>query len=228
MSLLAAGVIPAAPLLIPDLTGDAVARDEDLRDSVRSVVRRVTGIQRTTGAGLVVVGPAPKTGPQAGSWDLTGFGLSHRGHDSRALSAGLGVAAWFLDDVDYQGPRDYLGVADTASPHECVDLGRQLAGNDVVLLIVGDGSARRDDKAPGYFDPRAHAFDNAAATALSSADPQGLLSLEPELARELLAAGRAPWQVLAGAATGGQFVAEETVLDGRYGVAYLTSVWVPA
>ncbi|MYS10928.1 hypothetical protein GTW71_31860, partial [Streptomyces sp. SID6041] len=87
------------------------------------------------------------------------------------------------------------------------------------------GSACRTVKAPGYLDERAAGFDAEAARALGAADAAALLALEPELAYELKAAGRAPWQVLAGAA-------EDADLDGRllfedapYGVGYFVAAW---
>lgn len=38
-------------------------------------------------------------------------------------------------------------------------------------LVVGNGSARRSEKAPGHFDPRAADFDAALGAALSSRHP---------------------------------------------------------
>ncbi len=72
----------------------------------------------------------------------------------------------------------------------------------VGLLVVGDGAATHTEKAPGHLDERAGPFDAAVAAALRDADPAALAALDPELAAQLLAAGRAPWQVLAGAAGG--------------------------
>jgi hypothetical protein len=65
---------------------------------------------------------------------------------------------------------------------------------------MGDGSACRTLKAPGYLDERAAPYDAEVGAALGAADAHALLRLDPDLSRELLVAGRAPWQVLAGAA----------------------------
>lgn len=49
-------------------------------------------------------------------------------------------------------------------------------------LVVANGSAKRTEKAPGYFDDRAAAFDEALGAALRAGDLSGLdLSLAGEL-----------------------------------------------
>ncbi|GAA4820767.1 hypothetical protein GCM10025786_30420 [Nocardioides caeni] len=39
------------------------------------------------------------------------------------------------------------------------------------LLVVGNGSAKRTEKAPGHFDPRAEAFDEGLRTSFAGIDP---------------------------------------------------------
>jgi hypothetical protein len=62
---------------------------------------------------------------------------------------------------------------------------------------------------------------------LGRADARALLALDPGLATELLVAGRAPWQVLAGAAlaTGREMRGELTYQTAPYGVAYFVAHW---
>jgi hypothetical protein len=45
----------------------------------------------------------------------------------------------------------------------------------VGVVALGDGSARRSEKAPGYVDPRAAAHDADVAAALAGGDAEGLL-----------------------------------------------------
>ena len=94
----------------------------------------------------------------------------------------------------------------------------------VAVLVLGDGSARRGQKAPGHFDERASAVDDTIAAALAAGDPQPLTDLEPILADELLIAGRAAWQVLAGAVPGPPVEATATMSD-PFGVAYHVALW---
>lgn len=55
------------------------------------------------------------------------------------------------------------------------------------VLVVGNGSACRTEKAPGFLDPRADAFDAELGSALRQPDPVALRSLDRSLARQLRA-----------------------------------------
>jgi hypothetical protein len=123
------------------------------------------------------------------------------------------------------------GVDTAATPADCARLGAGLAdGTPWAMLVLGDGAACHGPKAPGYDDPRAPAFDAAVALALAGADPGTLLALDPGLAGELRVAGRAPWQVLAGAvrAAGGAWRGDLLYHQAPYGVGYFVAGWTPA
>jgi aromatic ring-opening dioxygenase LigB subunit len=123
-------------------------------------------------------------------------------------------------------PRSFVAVADDLEPSDCAELGAELAPSAarVSLIVMGDGTARLSEKGPGYLDERAAAYDETIASALRQADIHALRSLDPGLARELLVAGRAPWQVLAGGAAGRQWTSTAT-LSSPFGVAYHVAVW---
>ena len=55
------------------------------------------------------------------------------------------------------------------------------------VLVVANGSATRTEKAPGHFDPRAAAFDDALGEALAAGDREGLAGIDTTLAEELWA-----------------------------------------
>ncbi|GHG16293.1 class III extradiol dioxygenase subunit B-like domain-containing protein [Streptomyces zaomyceticus] len=148
--------------------------------------------------------------------------------DGRPLPSSLSVAAWLLGRAGWaDAPIEGLGVDEAATPDVCAGLGRGLADSAarVALLVMGDGSACRTVKAPGYLDERAAGFDAEAARALGTADTAALLALEPELAYELKVAGRAPWQVLAGAAEGAGLDGRLLFEDAPYGVGYFVAAW---
>ncbi|SCE46834.1 hypothetical protein GA0115240_16515 [Streptomyces sp. DvalAA-14] len=109
----------------------------------------------------------------------------------------------------------------------CATAGRAVAGSAgrVALLVMGDGSACRTVKAPGYLDDRAVPFDTNVAAALAEADTGALAALDPELAQILKAAGRAPWQVLAGAAEGAGLGGALLHESAPYGVGYFVATW---
>lgn len=97
-------------------------------------------------------------------------------------------------------------------------------GEGTTLLVVGDGSARRSEKAPGYLDERAAGFDAAVADALRSGEPARLAALDDALGRELLAAGVPAWHEAA-ARLAGTYRAELRYDDAPFGVGYFVAVW---
>jgi hypothetical protein len=126
-------------------------------------------------------------------------------------------------------------VAVTASPESCRRIGARLAGlaPRVAMLAMGDASARKAIGVPGAPDPEAEEYDAGIAAALAAADAGALARLDPDRAAELRVTGRAPWQVLAGAAAAaaGQKDGLRGVLRHRsapYDVSYLVASWAAA
>ena len=91
-----------------------------------------------------------------------------------------------------------------------MSLGEKLAAlaPRVALLVMGDGPGRRARGVPGAADPEADHYDDQVSAALAAADPGALAGLDPRHDQELFVAGRAAWQVLAGAASAGAFTAD--------------------
>jgi hypothetical protein len=116
-----------------------------------------------------------------------------------------------------------------APPEGAAGFGRALVEDrDRALLVMGDGSARRDEKAPGYVRPRAVPYDAAVARALATADTRALLDLDPADDETLLVAGRPAWQALAGAAGDDRFEGRLLHESAPYGVGYFVAVWTRA
>ena len=162
---------------------------------------------------------------------LAGFGVDWTtGAGEPVLPLSLTIGRWLLERGGLLGPgaRVLLRAVPADAPTAtCLELGRDLArrARRVAMLAMGDGSARRSTKAPGYLDPRAQRYDADVAAALASADSAQLARLDPALSAELMAAGRASWQVLAGAAAGGQFRGQLHQVAAPYGVGYLVASW---
>jgi hypothetical protein len=177
---IAAAVCPHPPLLVPEVASGAASELDDLRLACVDAVRHLVAAAPDR---IVVVGSGPTpSGAEIGRGDVP-------------LS--LAIGEWLLG----QHPAEVRPVDTWAPAAECEAAGRALATapERIALLVMGDGSACRGPKAPGYDDPRAEGLDNAVADALARADAAALMALDPDLARELRCAGRAPWQVLAGA-----------------------------
>ncbi|MEV6753510.1 class III extradiol dioxygenase subunit B-like domain-containing protein [Streptomyces sp. NPDC051214] len=235
--LVAAAVCPCPPLLVPEVAAGAAPE----LDAARAACTDAIGVLAAARADrLVVVGPAGENGrgphPQGARGSFRGFGvdldvrLGTCDHEvtERVLPPSLAVAAWLLDRTEWSAaPLEGLGVGEPLEAERCIQVGRDIAaGADrVALLVMGDASACRTLKAPGYLDERAVGFDAEVARALGAADVEALKALDEQLAYELKAAGRAPWQVLAGAAEGAGLSGELLYEDAPYGVGYLVSTW---
>ncbi|MEV0224015.1 class III extradiol dioxygenase subunit B-like domain-containing protein [Streptomyces sp. NPDC050704] len=150
------------------------------------------------------------------------------GSSQRALPCSLAVAAWLLHRTDWSdAPVEGLGVGEPLAAERCIQVGEEIVARPerVALLVMGDASACRTLKAPGYLDERAEGFDAEVARALEAADVAALKALDAELAYELKASGRAPWQVLAGAADGAGLGGALLYEDAPYGVGYMVAAW---
>jgi hypothetical protein len=92
------------------------------------------------------------------------------------------------------------------------------------LLVVANGSAVRDAKAPGHLDERSFAFDAVIEAALRSGDAEALRGLDAELGASLWAHDVPALQAL-GASVRGPVDAVVTYADDPYGVQYWVARW---
>ncbi len=210
--LVGAAVCPHPPLLVPEVASGAAAECDELRAACDAAVRELLGSDPD---GVFVAGSADPGGGTGGTF--AGYGVALRvGDGAPTLPLPHTVGCWLLDRAGWRGRRAYVGPDDDAAL--AAESGR------AVLLVMGDASARRSEKAPGYIDPRAAAHDAAVADALRSG-PDALSKLDGDLAEELMAAGWPAWQLLARAAAGAEWDTSVTYDDAPYGVGYLVAVW---
>jgi hypothetical protein len=242
----AAALCPSPPLLHPALTG----RKAVLPELRAACAQAVSWLLRGDPGEIVVVGPAAATaewdaadrlGPAAfapvpGRTDPAFAPAAKPGRAGarlRSLPLSLGLGAMLLDQAGYHGRRRLLATGQNEPASACAGLGASLspvspsASGQTALLVMGDGSARRSLKAPGYLDPRAAAFDAEVERAVRTGDLGALLRLDQALARDLMATGRPAWQVLAGAMGELAPVAEVLYCGDPFGVAYLVACLRP-
>ena len=93
------------------------------------------------------------------------------------------------------------------------------------LVVMGDGSARRSVRAPGYLDERAEPFDAAVEATLRSGDGDALANLDEPLGEQLLAAGVPAWRAAGAILAGGDYDADLLYSDAPYGVGYFVAYW---
>jgi hypothetical protein len=157
--------------------------------------------------------------------DLRGFGIDLEvPFAGRVRQGGRRVplphllGAWLLDQAGHTGTRLGVGPDDLAAALDDVP-------GPVGVLAMGDGSARRSEKAPGHLDPAAGPFDAAVARALGDGDPAALAALDPAEGERLLAAGVPVWRAV-GAALAGRSIEGRLLADeAPFGVGYPVASW---
>lgn len=239
--LVAAAFCPHPPLLVAPV---AVRATPELDALLAACDRAVTDLVEADPDVLVLVGagPRPARWSDGDGGSLAGYGVDLRvplrgpvrpGREPMPLS--LTVGAWLVGRSGYDGERIGFCVPDRADDAQLAGWAERIAdlGDRLALLVMGDGSARRSEQAPGYLDPRASGFDAAVAAALAGGDPSALRRLDPGLGVELLAAGTAPWR-LAGHVAGqldgrldgdARFAADLLHDAAPFGVGYLVASW---
>jgi hypothetical protein len=212
-------------LLLPAVAGRAAAEITALREACADAV---AGMLAGRPDAVVVVGDGVPPGVRFGAGDagdLRGFGVdleipfsARTLPDGRRLPLPHTIGAWLLDQAGYSGLRVGVGQDDLAGAlADCP--------GPVGILAMGDGSARRTLKAPGYLDPAAGPFDAAVAAALRTGDPATLAALDPVEGERLLAAGVPTWRAV-GAALAGRPVRAALLHEGApFGVGYLVAGW---
>jgi hypothetical protein len=229
VSIRAVAFVPSAPLLVPSVGSGSGEQDDILR---AATVEAVTSLASAAPEVIVVVAPVAA----AGTWDeqvgysFDGFGvprdrslMDHSSMGGTALPWQLGIGAWLLDESGWTGARRYLGI-DRPRP---TDLHRQLIEEvEAGVVVVADGSARRSERAPGYFDARAEPFDVQIAAALAGGRPDELAAIDSDLAAELMCGGWPAWAWLAAMVEGAAVSPVGTATHvAPYGVGYFVAEW---
>ena len=210
---------PGEPVLPLSLTvgrwlleGAGIQVREEAPDPAVGLVGAGAGVPGESGAGLSAE-PAgiPREAPGVpGEGGIPGDAVNLPGG-----GAELGIAVVFQE------------VARNTAAGACLKLGRILADRAprVALLAMGDACARPARGDPDVPDPAARDYDEEVAEALAAADARWLARLDPAADDELVVAGRAAWQVLAGAARGMRMQGRLLCMAAPYGVTYLVASW---
>ncbi|MGY1841019.1 MULTISPECIES: hypothetical protein [unclassified Modestobacter] len=215
---------PQAPVLLPVVAGAPSHALSVLRAAVSAAVQTVLD----TGPQVVVVVGAGADGARFGpgdGGDLRGYGVDREvpfagrvRPGGRRLPLPHVVGAQLLDDAGHTGARLGVGPADLAGA--LAD-----APGPVGVLAMGDGSARRTEKAPGALDPAAPPYDAAVAAALAAGDAAALAGLDAAEGARLLVAGVPVWRAVGTALRGRPVTAELRHDAAPFGVGYLVASW---
>jgi hypothetical protein len=230
VTLVAAAVCPHPPLLVPELAAGAAGELDGLRRACAGALAELAA-SRPDLLAVVGCGEQERDYGPGGRGDFSGYGARDAVFgEGECLPLPLAVGQYLLVRAGWPAPTSLYSVRCDAAPGHCAEVGGRLAAAAprVALLAMGDGTARLTERAPGYLDERAPGFRADARRALETADTAALARLDPDLCAELLAPGRAAWQVLAGAAAPGRWAARVRYDEAPYGVAYLVVTWRPA
>jgi hypothetical protein len=215
---------PQPPLLLPAVAGAADHATSELRAAVRQAVRSMLD----EGPEAVVVLGNGVDGARFGpgdAGDLRGYGVDldvpFAGRvrpGGRRLPLAHTLGAWLLDQAGHAGTRLGVGPGDLAGVLAALP-------DRTAVLAMGDGSARRSEKAPGHLDPAAGPFDAAVAAALGAGDADALACLDPAEGARLLAAGVPVWRAVGAALRGRPVTGELRYAEAPFGVGYFVAEW---
>ncbi|MGY1814688.1 hypothetical protein [Blastococcus sp. SYSU D00820] len=220
---LSVAFVPGPPLLFPVVEG----RPDEATAALRAACREAVEAMLAARPEVVVVVGAGAEGRygQGDGGDLRGFGVDavvpfdgYVRPGGRRTPLALTVGGWLLGQAGFSGTRLGVGPADLADA---------LAGlpGPVGVLAVGDGSARRSVKAPGYLDPDAEPFDAAVSAALAAGDAAALAALDPAEGERLLAAGVPVWRAVGATLAGSAVTGVRYADTAPFGVGYLVASW---
>lgn len=230
--ILGAAFCPYPPAIVPEVAGAAAVELADLRSACTAAISQVFargGQPVLLGAGAQSASHSPVC---RGS--LAGLGVAmevHLGSPSCGgqldLPLSLTIGAWLVRES--VGPtsaaRAFSIGPDFASSRASVELLGLAESEDIALLVMGDGSARRSTSAPGYLDERAAGFDASVVSALEHGDAVALEALDADLGDQLLVAGVPAWHVAGGLMDATPYDARVLYDDAPYGVGYFVSAW---
>jgi hypothetical protein len=225
-SAVAVAFCPAPPILLPTVEGRPAPETTALRQACAEALAGMLAVRPDV---VVVVGGGAAPGERFGKGDigdLRGFGVDVEvpfsggaRPDGQRVPMAHTLGAWLLDEAGSAALR--VGVGPD-------DLGALLSSlpGPIGVLAMGDGSARRTVKAPGYLDPAAGPFDAVVADALGAGDAAALASIDPDDGERLLAAGVPTWRAVGAALTGRPIAARLHLDAAPFGVGYLVADWV--
>lgn len=174
-------------------------------------------------------GADPVVGGPAAAWGETGPA------DPPRHGAAVASAVHLLHAAGHRGAVRAVEVAAAriapGSPGRAQSLrerGAAYARQDLVLVVVGSGSARHGPDGPLADDGAAAALDEALARDLAQASPAArarLAAMDEHEAAGLAVTGWAPWQVLLGACGALDVRADLLAVDVSLGAWHAAALW---
>jgi hypothetical protein len=218
LAISAVAFCPHPPLLLPQIATGVEIETQSLRSACNEALDRL--IDAGFSQLLVLGADGPRVDSHAFAPGLTA--------DLRPMPLSLLVASWLLSERSPSFETIYLAIGGDGEPvtgwPDLPDLPEATG-----VLVMGDGSARRSLKGPGYLDARAEPFDATVVKALADGSPRSLADLDLELADQLLVAGAPVWKAAANlVGVESKWRADVLYADAPYGVTYMVASWLLA
>lgn len=231
--LAAIALIPSAPVLVPELAGDAAAEVADLRAALGESVSVLPA--RWIAVGVGPAGTVDATVDPRSVGTFAGYGADVRVTLSPAATGPVTalplcalMAGWVRGLAAPQAAVEVRVYSPDHGVEAALARGRALraeideAADPIGVLVVADGANTLTQSAPGGYDPDAAAVQNALDDALAAGDATALTRLPAGVV------GRVAYQVLAGLSGGSALCRAKQLYRGApYGVGYFAGTWLP-
>jgi len=224
VSLVGVALVPAAPVLVAELSGRLCPASAP-REAARSVIEQLISCAPDVIV-MVAEGDHTEMFDNSAAMHLHRLGGMHRDDyapGARILPIPLAIGAALLRDAGWFGPTQYQLLDASTAAVEAAKAGRELADVEprVGLLLLGNGSACTTPKAPGSFHPQAQEFNTEFVRAITEGDMSSILAWTAEQFAEQLSDVRVPLQVMAGAVDGKSWPWSISFAEEFQGVFYL-------
>lgn len=225
----AIAIVPAAPVIVPELMGGAAAEMAVLREAVLAAAGALPERWLAVGVGPsdAVLGPE-RAGTFAGYGVDVPVALSPDAERAPAELPLCGlIAGWIRGQVNPRAVVEVRVFAEACPADAAAAAGRRLradideSGDPIGVLVVADGANTLAPAAPGGYVPESVPVQHALDDALAGGDVAALTRLSDAII------GRAGYQVLAALAAPAPQSARALYRSAPYGVGYFVGVWTP-
>jgi len=224
VSLVGAALVPAAPVLIAEISGRLRPASAP-REAARSVIEQLISCAPDV---IVVVAEGDHTEvfDNSAAMHLHRLGGMHRDDyapGARILPIPLAIGEALLRAAGWVGRTHYQLLDASTAAVEAANAGRELADVEprVGLLLLGNGSACSTPKAPGSFHPQAQEFNTELVRVIEAGDLAAIREWTPGSFVDQLSDVRVPLQVMVGAVDGKSWPWSITFAEEFQGVFYL-------
>lgn len=250
-------VMPATPMLIPGLVGDAGGELALLRTAIADALERALSTCPNPSQVLVLAedlvsdgaieqgaGPTTPATCWAGPVSTADFGVDLNlpgldGGPDGEPARDLPTSIMALRGVLAASSPQVLAGADWSAIRPATRAGEDPPGDggcrnprddgDTLLVVLADGAAGYGSHGPLAPDPAAAAFDERLRAAAESGEPETLRGIDDGSAPARHAATDATWASAAHLlGARTQWDAKLHYIDHPYGITYLVASWIPA